>query len=159
MGNERMPWEKTESGWRRKANVVASAVLVGLVAASAAMAMPEACKNLTEICVRGVTAAVIGEVAEGREPMAEGEVVIINTVRYEGLAAGREYTVKGVLVDKNTNEEILVNRKWITAETRFVPETGDGIEEIRFTLDASALAGRDYAISTSLQVENEERPE
>lgn len=154
-----MPWEKRESGWRRKANVVASAVLAGLVAASAAMAMPEACKGLTELCVRGVTAAVAGEVVEGRESMSGGEVVIVDTVRYEDLVVGREYAVRGVLVDKNTDEEILVNGRRITAETRFVPETRDGIVEIRFTLDESTLAGRDCAIRTSLYVEDEGRPE
>lgn len=159
MGNERMPWEKTESGWKRKANMVASAVLGGLVVALVATAAPEACKGLAEVCIRGVTAAVVGEVEGGRGSMTDGEVVIVDTVKYEGLVVGREYAVKGVLVDENTDEEILVNGKRITAETRFVPETGDGTVEIRFTLGASALAGRDYAISTSLQVENEERPE
>lgn len=154
-----MPWEKRESGWRRKANVVVSAVLAGLVAALAAMAMPKACKGLTELCVRGVTAAVAGEVVEGRESMSGGEVVIVDTVRYEDLVVGREYAVRGVLVDKNTDEEILVNGRQITSETRFVPETRDGIVEIRFTLDESTLAGRDCAIRTSLYVEDEGRPE
>ena len=154
MRDGRVPWEKTESGWKRKMNITVSLALGGLVAALVVMAVPEPCKGLVEICVRGVSCVVVRDMVEGRGSMAEGEIVIVDTVKYEGVVIGREYVVEGVLVDKNTNEDILLNGKRVTAETRFVPETRDGTVEIRFTLDAGALKGRDYVIRTSLYVED-----
>ncbi|MEY8633466.1 VaFE repeat-containing surface-anchored protein [Anaerostipes hominis (ex Lee et al. 2021)] len=74
--------------------------------------------------------------------LAGEQVTIIDEVAYTNLTAGKEYTVKGTLMDQSTGEELLINGKPVTAEKTFTPEAADGTVELEFTLDASALAGK-----------------
>ncbi len=69
------------------------------------------------------------------------EATIVDTVRYTHLLPGKEYTVKGTLMNKATSEPILINDEPITAETTFTPETPDGSVDVIFTFDASKIAG------------------
>lgn len=41
-----------------------------------------------------------------KEIIAEGEIVIEDTVSYTNLTPGKEYTVKGILMDKATGEPL-----------------------------------------------------
>ena len=68
--------------------------------------------------------------------------MIVDTVSYEGLEIGREYTVAGKLMDKETGEPILVNGEEVTASETFTAETEEGGIDITFTFDSSALAGK-----------------
>ena len=70
---------------------------------------------------------------------AKKDVTIVDTVSYEGLEVDREYTVKGVLMDKATEKALLVNGEEVTAETTFVPETTDGTVDVIFTFDGTGL--------------------
>ncbi|MFQ6992659.1 MAG: VaFE repeat-containing surface-anchored protein [Lachnospiraceae bacterium] len=70
---------------------------------------------------------------------AKKDVTIVDIVSYEGLEVDREYTVKGVLMNKATGKAILVDDKEVTAETTFVPETTDGTVDVTFVFDGSAL--------------------
>lgn len=70
---------------------------------------------------------------------AKKDVTIVDTVSYESLEVAREYTVKGILMDKATGKAILVDGKEVTAETTFVPETTDGTVDVTFVFDGSAL--------------------
>ena len=81
-------------------------------------------------------------VTENHTMLAEVNRTIIDVIAYEGLLPGKEYKVSGKLMDKETGEPILVDGKEVTAETKFTPDTPDGTVEIRFDLDASALAGK-----------------
>lgn len=81
--------------------------------------------------------------ANGSHTSLAGEqVTIIDEVAYSNLTAGKEYTVKGTLMDQSTGEELLINGKPVTAEKTFTPEAADATVELEFTLDASALAGK-----------------
>ena len=86
----------------------------------------------------GTTATANGE--HSAEPV--GEITIIDTVKYSGLIPGKEYIVKGVLMDKDTGKPLMVNDKEITAEATFRASNAEGTIDIPFTLDASALAGK-----------------
>lgn len=86
----------------------------------------------------GTTATANGE--HTAEPV--GEITIVDTVNYSGLIPGKEYTVKGVLMDKGTGEKLLVDGKEIAAEATFRASKGEGSIDIPFTFDASALAGK-----------------
>ena len=68
------------------------------------------------------------------------KVTIVDVVTYKNLKT-EEYTVKGVLMDKETGKELLVDGKPVTAEKTFTPEKPDGTVELEFTLDSTALAG------------------
>ncbi len=71
---------------------------------------------------------------------SEETATIIDTVHYSHLLSGKEYTVKGVLMNKETGEEVLIDDKPITVETTFTPEKSEGSVDVIFTFDASAIA-------------------
>lgn len=70
---------------------------------------------------------------------AKKEVTIVDTVSYEGLEVDREYTVKGVLMNKATGKVITVNGKEVTAESTFTTKAQKGTVDVTFTFDGSAL--------------------
>ena len=81
---------------------------------------------------------------------ADSRVTIVDTVAYHSLTIGREYTMKGILMDKNAGRPLLVNGKEITAEKTFTPQTGDGKINMEFTFDGSRLAGKTIVVYESL---------
>ena len=70
------------------------------------------------------------------------EAVIVDTVSYTGLIPGKEYTVKGKLMDRETGEALKVDGKAVTAEATFTPDHPSGTVDVTFKFDASALAGK-----------------
>ncbi len=68
-----------------------------------------------------------------------GEVTIEDIVSYKNLTVGKEYTVKGVLMDKATGKELLIDGKPVTSETTFTPETSGGEVKMTFTFNAEGL--------------------
>ena len=76
------------------------------------------------------------------EALAEKEMSLTDTVPYHNLIPGKEYTMKGVLMDKATGKELLINGEKVTKEVTFTPEKADGTVELTFTFDGSSLAGK-----------------
>ncbi|KGL42125.1 hypothetical protein EP56_10335 [Listeriaceae bacterium FSL A5-0209] len=89
-------------------------------------------------------------------PSPEEDVTLIDIVRYENLTPGREYTVKGILMDKATEAPLLVDGKQVEAETTFTPETPNGEVEVTFTFNAKALAGQEVVAFERLYTDNKE---
>src|SRR5699024_6348297 len=50
-------------------------------------------------------------------------IVIRDEVKYTDLVVGKEYTIKGVLMSKETGKALLVNGKTVTSELVFVATT------------------------------------
>ncbi len=98
------------------------------------------------------TATVNGE--KKAEP--KGEVTITDTVSYAGLTPGKTYKLSGVLMDKATGQPLTVDGKQVTAEKEFTPESATGTEEITFTFDASALAGKSVVVFETLTHDGKE---
>ena len=73
---------------------------------------------------------------------SEETATIIDTVHYSHLLPGKEYTVKGVFMNKETGEEVLIDDKPITAETTFTPEKSEGSVDVIFTFDLHLLLQR-----------------
>lgn len=94
----------------------------------------------------GTTATVDG--SHTADP--SGEITIVDVVEYSGLTPGETYTISGILMDKSTDEALLVDGAEITAETDFTPESADGTVELTYTLDASALAGTTIVVFETL---------
>ena len=94
----------------------------------------------------GTTATVDGQ--HTAEPT--GEITIVDVVEYTGLTPGETYTISGVLMDKATNQPLLVDGAEITAEVEFTSESADGTVELTYTLDASALAGTTIVVFETL---------
>lgn len=77
---------------------------------------------------------------------AEQETTILDTVTYHNLIPGKEYTLRGVLMDRETGEEFLVNGEPVTSEVAFTPSEPDGSVEMTFTFDGSALTGKTLVV-------------
>ena len=81
------------------------------------------------------TATIDGE----KEVEVKDEITIKDVVEYKHLVPGKEYTIKGVLMDKATNEPFKVDGKEIASEVTFVPEEANGEVVVSFTFDASGI--------------------
>ena len=87
---------------------------------------------------------------------AKKDVTIVDTVSYEGLEVGREYTVKGVLMNKATGEAITVNDEKVTASATFTPKEKNGTVDVTFTFDGSALENTLIVVFETLYTEEKE---
>lgn len=74
-----------------------------------------------------------------KEFTVNGDITIDDVVSYKHLTAGKEYTIKGVLMDKSTGKQFLVDGKEVSSEVTFTPETADGEVTVSFTFDGSAI--------------------
>ncbi len=74
-----------------------------------------------------------------KEAEVKDEITIEDVVEYKHLVPGKEYTIKGVLMDKFTNEPFKVDGKKITSEVTFTPEEPNGEITVSFTFDASGI--------------------
>lgn len=68
------------------------------------------------------------------------EAVVVDTVDYENLVPGKEYTLKGWLMDKATGKQLVIDDKPVTSEVKFTPNNTSGSVDIEFKFDASKLA-------------------
>lgn len=83
----------------------------------------------------GTKASIDGK----KEFTANGDITIDDVVSYKHLTAGKEYTIKGVLMDKSTGKPFLVDGKEVNSEVTFTPETADGEVIVSFTFDGSVI--------------------
>lgn len=83
----------------------------------------------------GTTATAGGE----KETFSAGTISIDDIVCYRNLLVGHEYTVKGILMDKNTGDPFLVNGEAVKSEAIFTAKTSDGEVVVTFTFDASGI--------------------
>lgn len=80
-----------------------------------------------------------------------GENVIIrDAVMYEGLVPGTEYVLKGVLMDKETGEPLLVDGKEVTSEMKFTPSDVKGTVYMDFVFNATGLTGKKVVVFETL---------
>lgn len=80
------------------------------------------------------------------------EITLIDTVKYNNLIVGKEYVVKGVLMDKSTGKALISKStgKQITGETKFTATEKDGDIEVTFSLTRSDLVSRTVVVFEDL---------
>ena len=76
---------------------------------------------------------------QGAKEVEPKQITLVDTVKYTNLIVGKEYEVSGRLMDKETNKEL---SPAVTATTKFTATQADGTVDIKFTFDASRLAGK-----------------
>lgn len=86
----------------------------------------------------------------GHEATASETLTIIDTVSYTGLVPGREYIMKGILMDKSNGEAFLADGGEVVVQTAFTPETADGSVEMTFTFNGSDLDDKELVVFESL---------
>ncbi|PEP81802.1 TQXA domain-containing protein [Bacillus toyonensis] len=93
--------------------------------------------------------------ADGSKELdATKSVTIQDKVEYKDLIVGKEYVVKGKLMDKATNKPLLVDGKEVTAESKFTAKEKNGSITLDFTFNASALQGKEVVVFEELYQDN-----
>lgn len=77
--------------------------------------------------------------ADGKKEITADKITITDVVSYTDLTPGKEYKLTGVLMNKATNDKLLIDGKEITAEATFTPKATTGEVEMTFTFDARGL--------------------
>ena len=90
------------------------------------------------------------------EAMADGDVAIVDEVRYENLKPGKEYVLPGTLIDKQAANPVEKDGRLLASVVRFTPEEPNGSVEVTFTFDGSALGGPTVVVFESLALEGAE---
>lgn len=91
------------------------------------------------------------------EGQARDELTIVDAIAYTGLIPGKEYTAKGILMDKSTGEAALDDEgNQITASTTFTPEESCGTVDVTFTFKGASLAGKSLVAFETMEFEGAE---
>lgn len=99
------------------------------------------------------TAAVDGE----KEICATETFTLTDVVEYKHLIPNQEYILKGVLMDKTTGKELVINGETVTSETVFIPTEPSGTATVEFIFDAKYIkADTDIVVFESLYKDNQE---
>ncbi len=77
-------------------------------------------------------------------------VVIQDKVSFTNLLVGKEYTILGRLMDRESGKALLVKGKPVTARKTFTPKSADGAVTMEFLLDASTLRGKQSVVFEKL---------
>ena len=94
--------------------------------------------------------------SKGNTAVADSKVTIVDEVSYSGVAAGRTYTMEGVLMDKATGKPVTdEGGSEIRGKTEFYAEAPDGKIEVKFEMDASSLGGTDAVVFEYLKQDGE----
>ena len=83
----------------------------------------------------GTTATIDGK----KEFTVNCDITIDDVVSYKHLTAGKEYTIKGVLMEKSTGKQFLVDGKEVCSEVIFTAEKTSGKVTVSFIFDGSAI--------------------
>lgn len=64
---------------------------------------------------------------------------LTDTVEYKHLVPGKEYVLKGILMNKATGKALELDGKEITSEVKFIPEQPSGTVDVLFTFDSKFI--------------------
>ncbi len=95
--------------------------------------------EIIEITVENDKTPELGTTAtiDGKKEVGATEVFTLeDVVEYKHLVPGKEYTVKGILMDKTTGDPLLIDEKEIPSETTFTPDEPSGEVLVSFEFDA-----------------------
>lgn len=77
---------------------------------------------------------------EGKKEVGATDMfTLVDTVEYKHLIPGKEYTIKGILMDKATNAPFLSDGKEVTSEVVLTPEQANGTMTVSFLINAALI--------------------
>ena len=88
--------------------------------------------------------------------LADSQAKITDTVTYTNLLKGETYTLFGVLMDKDTGKELLINGEPVTQEMAFTAGRASGTKKLKFEFDTTGLAGKSFVVYETLTLEDVE---
>lgn len=96
-------------------------------------------KEIIEITIENDKIPELGTTAtiDGKKEVGATEVFTLeDVVEYKHLVPGKEYTVKGILIDKAIREPLLIDKNEIRSEITFTPDEPTGEVIVSFEFDA-----------------------
>ncbi|MDO4778548.1 MAG: SpaA isopeptide-forming pilin-related protein [Tissierellia bacterium] len=91
-----------------------------------------------------------------KEIFKTGMVSVTDEVIYKDLVPGKEYIVKGVLMDKSTNKPLLIEGREIREEKIFIPDVKDGMVKLEFKFDVSKCETNEIVVFERLYKDGKE---
>jgi Predicted outer membrane protein len=91
-----------------------------------------------------------------KEAFEQEEITLVDIVTYENLVVGKEYVIKGFLMDKETNTPFLVDGEKVEAQAKFTTTTPDGSIKLTFTFKGADVEGKTIVVFETLYLENKE---
>lgn len=85
--------------------------------------------------------------ADGKKEITADKITITDVVSYKDLTPGKEYKLTGMLMNKATNDKLLIDGKEITAEATFTTKAPTGEVEMTFTFDARELTAETEVVA------------
>lgn len=77
---------------------------------------------------------------DGEKKICATEVfTLTDTVSYKHLIPGKEYVLKGVLMDKTTGKPLIIDGEEVRSQTAFTPENPSGEATVKFTFDSKFI--------------------
>ena len=101
------------------------------------------------------TSAADGDTGNSQGKVGE-KASIIDRVRYKNLVVGKEYTIKGILIDKSTGKPFTDGGKEITAEKTFTAAAASGSIDMEYTFSSKSLAGKELVVFETLYYDGTE---
>ena len=96
------------------------------------------------------TTATYADGSKLEDPLRE--IIIYDNVKYENLVPGKEYTLTGWLMDKETEQPFKgSNGETYKVTKTFRPSKKSGVERMDFTIDARGLAGKSLVVYEELK--------
>lgn len=94
------------------------------------------------LCIPEIRTTLIDTVTEDHVAGPDAKTVLTDTVSYNNLVPGKEYSLTGTLMNKKTGKELTDEKgNAYTVTSTFTPESGSGTVDISFTVDTSKING------------------
>ncbi|WP_242242048.1 VaFE repeat-containing surface-anchored protein [Bacillus cereus group sp. BfR-BA-01309] len=110
--------------------------------------LPKASAEIEKI--PSVKATATNKADGGKEMHAKESITIQDKVEYTNLVVGKEYTVKGKLMNKVTNKPLLIDGKEVKAETKFTAKEKNGFVTLDFPFVGAEQQGREVVVFEEL---------
>lgn len=90
----------------------------------------------------------------GSHKVGVGNVKIADKVSYTNLIPGQEYTVEGVLMNKDTGKPVVVDGKQATGTATFTAKQATGYQVVDFKVDTSKIGTKHLVVFETLYTGN-----
>lgn len=74
------------------------------------------------------------------------ETIVVDEVIYQNVIPGREYTIRGIIMDTDKEKPYLANGKQVIVEKTFIAKNANGHISLEFTFDSSALKDKKITV-------------
>lgn len=81
----------------------------------------------------------MAEIKGKKKVTATKKITVVDTVSYTNLTVGKEYELKGVLMDNATGKPYMVDGKEVVSVVKFTPTESNGTVDVKFTFNGSGI--------------------